>query len=370
MDRIYLDHNATSPLTIPVRERLWAGIQEGVGNPGSIHREGQRARGRLERARGDILRSLGGESGVLTFTSGATEANNIALRSLRSGDVLVTSYLEHPSLRDSAERLAEEGIEIRWLANDTQGRLSLDSLRDALTGATMVACTASNNELGNDNPVARMAAMCAAAGVRFHVDAAQVWGRFPFRVLPGMSSVTLSSHKAGGPIGIGALWASSAGLYPAQVWGGQQERGRRAGTENVLFADAMAELVRVPDARWQAIGPLRDRLWRGLEALGGLRNGDADACLPNTLNVSFLGMEAEELVMAMDLEGVAISAGSACTAGSMDVSSVMLALGLDDARTRSALRFSLGPDTSLAQVDEVILRTERVLSRVRNGGGN
>ena len=371
MKRIYLDHNATSPLRAEVAERLRALLDEGCGNPGSIHREGQRARGVLERARSEILRSIGGESGALTFTSGATEANNIALLSLRAGDVLVTSRLEHPSLRDVAEVLEERGVEIRWMRHDADGRFDLESLASLLPGASLLAITAANNELGNLNPVAEIGALCASAGVRFHVDAAQLWGRLPFRVFEGVSSVTLSSHKAGGPVGIGALWVAEPRLYPAQSFGGQQERGRRAGTENVLFAAAMAEIARRVQSdegfvrAWCGCEPLRDRLAHGLEALGGVRNGDRLRALPNTLNMSFPGFEAEELVMALDLEGVAISAGSACTAGSMDVSPVIEALGVGDERTRAALRFSLGPLTTAAEIDEVIARVQTVLARPR-----
>lgn len=368
--RVYLDHNATSPLRADLQSRWVANIEARIGNPGSTHREGQIARGMLERARQRVLRSMKGDSGVLTFTSGATEANNIALQSLRPGDVLVTTRLEHPSLRDVAEILAERGIVVRYLSHDSAGTILLSEAEDVIRGATLVAVTAANNEIGNFNPVVELADLCAKQHVGFHIDAAQVWGRYPFEIPAGTQSVTLSAHKAGGPIGIGALWAAKPNSYPAMTYGGQQERGRRAGTENVILADLMSAIVEpssVNEAfeKWSATAHLRDVLVQGLMALGGLRNGDIANAMPNTLNISFPGFEAEELVMALDLEGVAISAGSACTAGSMDVSPVIAALGFEDARTASALRFSLGPQTTLEEIEFCIARVEEVISRGR-----
>lgn len=366
MNRLYFDHNASSPLRPALRERICSRLQEDVGNPGSLHREGQRARSMVEQARAKVLASIQGQQGVLTFTSGATEANNIALQSLRAGDVLVTSRLEHPSIRDTAGELEERGVTLRWLDHDPRGRLSLRSLEAALDGASMIALTAANNELGNINEIKEIGVRCAAAGVALHVDAAQVWGRWPLQVEAGVSSLTLSAHKAGGPIGVGALWVDRPDRYRPLTLGGQQERGRRAGTENVAFIDAMGALAQHAEPAWAALLPLRDRLAAGLEALGGLRNGDPDRALPNTLNISFIGTEAEEMVMALDLEGVAISAGSACTAGSMEVSAVIDALGFDTDRSVSALRWSLGPGLDTADVDAAIEIARRVLERVRS----
>lgn len=365
MERLYFDHNASSPLRTELRARMQHLLTQRFANPGSIHQEGQAARTIVEQARTRILRSIGGMSGALTFTSGATEANNIALQSLTPGSVLLTSQLEHPSIRDTAEELAARGVETRWIPHDSEGRLQLDRLASALEGVTMVAITAANNELGNVNDLGMIGRLCLEAGAALHVDAAQVWGRLPFQIEPGVSSVTFSAHKAGGPVGVGALWVDRANRYPAQSFGGHQERGRRAGTENVLFLDAMSHLVDVAPEEWLALAPLRDQLAAGLMELGGVRNGDPIAALPNTLNMSFLGIEAEELVMALDLEGIAISAGSACTAGSMEVSAVIDALGFDEARSMSALRWSLGPGTSAADIEAAIAAMHRVLVRIR-----
>lgn len=365
MNRIYLDHNATSPLHPKVRARMLQRLADDVGNPGSLHYFGQRARTLVETARAAVMRSIGAVDGALTFVSGATEANNIALLSLKPGDVLVTSRLEHPSVRDTAMLLEERGVTLRWLPHDALGRWDMEAARDVLRGATLAALASANNELGNVNPVAAIAALCAEEGVRLHIDAAQVWGRIACRVVPGIASMTFSAHKAGGPVGVGALWVREASLYPAQTHGGHQERGRRAGTENALLIDAMGILATVDEPAWRACAVLRDRLAVALEARGGLRNGDAGSALPNTLNISFPGHDAEELIMALDLEGVAVSAGSACTAGSMEVSPVIHALGFDEARTASAIRWSLGPTTTEENIDAAIAAVDRIFARYR-----
>lgn len=364
MKRIYLDHNATSPLHAAVRAQMAKRLADDVGNPGSLHYFGQRARTLVENARTAVLRSIGASSGALTFVSGATEANNIALLSLSRGDTLVTSPLEHPSVRDTAAVLEARGVHVRWLPNDSQGRWDLDAAAALIPGATLVALTAANNEIGNRNPVAAIAQICLAQGVRLHIDAAQVWARYPCDVIDGLSSMTFSAHKAGGPIGIGALWVRDAKMYPAQTHGGHQERGRRAGTENPLLIEAIGVLARTAEPGWTTCGALRDKLACALAERGGLRNGDPEHALPNTLNSSFPGTDAEELIMALDLEGVAVSAGSACTAGSMDVSPVIAALGFDEARTASAIRWSLGPHTTDADIDTAVAAVDRILARL------
>lgn len=363
MQRHYFDHNATSPLRQTLRTRLDALLTQDFSNPGSIHQQGQAARTLVEQARMKILRSLQGMHGTLTFTASATESNNIALQSLQAGDVLVTSKLEHPSIRDTAKRLKERGVELRYVPHDPLGVLDLDALPNLLDGVQMVSLMAANNELGNINDIKRIAGICKDADVLFHIDAAQVWGRWPFRVYPGVSSVTLSGHKAGGPVGIGGLWVDTRERYPAIIFGGEQERGRRAGTENVLWIDLMSQLADATQ-HWTQDGALRDRLASAFESMGGVRNGDPHHAMPNTLNVSFPGYEAEELVMALDLEGVSISTGSACTAGSVELSEVLKALDISDARKEAALRWSLGPSTTLADVDAAAEIMQRVLARI------
>ena len=362
--RTYLDHNATSPLRDDLRELTASLAMDPPANAGSLHREGQLARGMLERARRAVRAALGASDGSVTFVSGATEANNLVLLGLADGDVLVVSPLEHPSVRACAEAFAERGGEVRWLDHDGRGRIALAEVERSIRGASMVTLMAANNELGNVNPVAEVAALCRAEGCRFHVDAAQVVGRLPFVVAPGMTSVTVSAHKAGGPRGVGALWlAEGVGVRPRLV-GGHQERGRRAGTEDVAAAVLLAQTLSgaVADA-WQGLAGHRDRLQDALVAWGGVVNGDVDARLPNTLNISFPGHPTEELIMALDLEGVAVSGGSACTAGSIDVSPVLEALGVPREVAESAVRLSLGPGYAGADEARVIAAFSRVLGR-------
>lgn len=366
MQRFYLDHNATSPLRDDLREHLVALLADPPLNAGSVHQEGQRARGIVERARRLVLRSLpGAMAGSLTFVSGATEANNLALRGIAPSAPLVVSALEHPSIRDTATQLGERGRELRWLRHDDRGIIDLDDLRRAVDGAGLVTLMAANNELGNLNPIDEVAAICADAGVPLHLDAAQLWMRAPLAIPEGVSAMSLAAHKAGGPKGIGALWLrKGVGLEPQQT-GGHQERGRRAGTEDVLMISAMGALAAAPNFEsWSRLASFRDRFESALvEELGAVINGAVETRLPNTTNLSIRGREAEELVMALDLAGIAMSAGSACTAGSMDVSPVIAALGFDEARTRGALRFSFGPRFEEAWLEELISRVVGAIRR-------
>lgn len=366
MRRIYFDHNATSPLRPALRERLEALLDQDFSNPGSIHQQGQTARTIVEQARRRILQSVEGTHGTLTFTASATESNNTALASLSEGDVLLTSAIEHPSVRKTAERLQERGVEVRQLPHDAQGVLDLEVLPNILEDVTFVALMAANNELGNINDIEEIGRICLEADVPLHVDAVQVWGRWPFKIWPGVSSAALSAHKAGGPVGVAALWVDRRERYDAILFGGQQERGRRAGTENVLWIDLMGQLADAERFAWPLSGALRDQLASAFEAIGGVRNGHPTAAMPNTLNMSFPGFTAEELVMALDLEGISVSTGSACTAGSVEVSEVLQALGLSEERSASAVRWSLGPDTTEQDVRDAAETMDKVLARIRS----
>lgn len=360
-DRIYLDHNACSPMTPAVVGALRAALDAPPCNAGSVHAEGQGARARLEHARRAVKQALGVRGGRVVFTSGATEANNLVLRGWQGDGALLTSTLEHPSVRVVVEDLDRE---VRWLAHDAGGLLELDALDAAIAAGDLagVSVMAANNELGTRNPIAAIAARCAAAGVPLHVDAAQVVGRLPFDVPDGVTAVTMSAHKCGGPIGVGALWMRDGFDVDALIRGGHQERGRRAGTEDVLGAIGMAAAFTHADHdAWAALAPVRDALERALvETLGCVVNG-AGPRLPNTSNLSFVGRDAEEVIQALDLAGIAVSAGSACTAGSIDVSPVIAALGLDDARTRSAVRISLGPEHVALDVAPLVDRISNAL---------
>jgi cysteine desulfurase len=367
MKRLYLDHNATSPLLAAVRETMQKVLRDDLGNPGSVHTEGQDARAKMEAARNTILGALSGESGSLTFTSGATESNNLVLRSYAKRGPIVLSRLDHPSVVATGDELVERGWEIRWVPNDEQGRILEDALEEMLDGASLFSIAWANNELGNMRPVHRLAKLCAKTETVFHVDAAQTFCRFDLGDISDIDAITLSAHKAGGPPGIGGLYLKrKVGVEPLTT-GGHQERGRRPGTENLLGVLGWQALVEsFEPEQWNRLEPLRDRLEAFLvEEFDAIVNAGADERMPHTTNLSFPGLESEALVMALDLEGLAISAGSACTAGSIDISPVLQSLGVGDERARSAIRLSLGPEWNEEMLEDAIERFRRVLLRMR-----
>jgi cysteine desulfurase len=364
--RIYVDHNATSPPRPAVRERLSASIAAPYANPSSVHVEGQRSRRVIEAARRAVTESIG-PGGRVVFTSGATEANHLAMLGAPGHGAIATSRIEHPSVIALAQRLESEGRAVRWLRHDERGRVALDDLDAALReGVGYVALMAANNELGNLNPIGGAAELCAAAGVPLHVDAAQVVGRWHWRAVEGICSVTASAHKAGGPLGVGALWLAEGYDVAAQLVGGRQQRGARGGTEVTWLADAWAAVFGPGGAgAWELTGQVRDAFEETLRVGCDVEvNGDVDARLPNTSNLAFAGCEGEELVMALDLEGIAVSSGSACTAGSVEPSAVLLALGQGAERARSAVRFSFGPEHTVDDGAALGARVAEVARRV------
>ncbi len=362
--RYYLDHNATSPPAPAVTAALGAFLVDPPANAGSVHRAGQRARALLEGARQALSQALD-LGGYVAFTSGATEANNSALRGLEYRR-LITSRLEHPSVVATAGDRAAAGRELLWLGNDDRGCLDLGELAGVLREGDLVSVCAANSVLGNRNPIDAIAALCAERGALMHVDAAQVFGRFECRLPTTISALTLSAHKAGGPAGIGALWVADRRGFRAQSVGGHQERGVRAGTEPVALAAAWAALLRdQPGARWAHCAEIRDAIESAVISCGGRVLGSSEARLPNTLCASVPGLHFEALVMACDMDGLEISAGSACTAGSMEASPVVAALGLRKELLDGAFRISVGPSNQQGDVAEINRRLVRVIERLK-----
>jgi len=347
VNRYYLDHNASSPLRTDVRAALSTYVNDPLGNPGGVHWHGQRARALVERVRRLLRQSIGRSDGRVVFTSGATEANNLLLKSLPTETVVVCSRIEHASVLEPL--LGHSGTSIHWLEADPDGRLDPDGFARVarVVREGCLVLMAANNELGNLNDVTAFANVCLEFGWDMHVDAAQVHGRLGFDAShPGITSVTFSGHKAGGPPGVGALWVANEKRLRPQMEGGSQEMGYRSGTENVLALAGWEPLLAHPDEQsWQSLAAVRDELERWLEQTFGARaNGDLQRRLPNTLHCSFPDRDAEEVVMALDLEQVSISAGSACTAGSQELSHVLRAMPWDDARRRGGVRISFGPE--------------------------
>lgn len=378
-ERIYLDHNAAAPLRPAARTAMLAVLDGPPANPSSAHREGARARRILDEARDAVAALIGAEPAEIVFTSGATEANNLALRGLASrpgsaaasAPPVVTTAVEHASVLEPARLLGARIVPV-----DREGRVDPTMVAAACTPATRVVSVGlANGEVGTVQPVDAIADALGDRGPLLHTDAAQAAGRLPIDVATlGVDLLSLSSVKLGGPAGVGALWVRRGVTIDPLFAGGPQERGRRAGTENVAgiagfaaaAAEARGELVEAP-ARMAA---LVDALWHAVraEAPDAIRYGPTSgARLPNTLRVRVPGCAGESLLILLDLAGVAVSLGSACAAGAAEPSHVLLAMGCDAAAARDALRFSVGPSTTMADIDAVAGVLATAIRRVREG---
>ena len=380
MKRIYLDYNATTPLCSEAAEAMRAAVTGVWGNPSSLHAEGQLARNAVERARALVAALVGVSERSILFTSGATEANNqiiLGSSARRAGRPLVGAT-EHPSVRAACEAAAECGpaeADVGWdvVSVDENGEIALDAFAEQVGACErpLVSVMAVNNEVGVRYPTSELAAVCRDAGVPYHCDATQAVGRGPVDLAAlGVDYASFSAHKLYGPKGVGALYAREPHTLSPLLLGGHQERARRPGTENLLaiigFGAAAAVAIDL-EAEAQRQAALRERLWQGLlEGCGPLaRNGSTEHCAANTLNVSFLGCAAESLLIALDLAGVSVSAGSACSSGSLEPSPVIVAMTDDLDRQRSAIRFSLGRGTTGEEIEEAIERVARCVERVR-----
>lgn len=379
MESIYLDYNATSPLHPSVREAMRPYWEEGFGNASSLHTQGRRARVAIEKVRASLLKSLGDPKGQMAFTSGGTESDNLALQGVarllkEKGDHLVVSSVEHSAILHTAEQLRREGFQVTLAPVDGHGVVDPAAVEKAITPrTTLVSVMHANNEVGTIEPVEEIARIARARGVLFHTDAVQSYGKLPLDVKKlGADLVTFSAHKLGGPKGAGALYLRAGVKVRPLIYGGAHERGYRAGTEavaNIVGLGAAAEktLAEMADGTLERIGRLRDRLERGLkEGVEGVEvNGHPRERLCNTLSMSFLGCSGETLLMALDLDGISVSTGSACLAGSADPSRALTAMGLSPERIRGAIRLSVGWGTTGAEIEEALRRIPAVVEQVR-----
>jgi cysteine desulfurase len=384
--RIYLDYNATAPVFAEVVEAVSAALRDCPGNASSIHAFGQRAKALLDEARTAVASLVGGDPSEVIFTSGGTEADNLAVRGVaesgRDGAKrpIITTAVEHEAVLNSVKRLGRQGWPVTILPVGPSGIVTGDALAEAFDAyrderPALVSVMLVNNELGTLQPVQELAALAHARGAAFHSDAVQAVGRVPVSVRDlGVDLLSIAGHKFGAPKGVGALWVRRGFPLQPQAIGGRQERGRRAGTENTTAIEglrvAAARAVNQMPAEAVRQAVLRDRLERGiLETVPGtIVNGDAAARVPNTTNISFDGVEGESLVIALDLEGIAVSTGSACSSGTLEPSHVLRALGLPPWRVESAVRFSLGPGTTDADIDRVLEVVPALVSRLRARG--
>ncbi len=363
VNRVYLDWNATAPPLEAVIDVMAETARRAWGNPASVHGSGRAARDVVETAREEIALLVGGSARDVIFTSGGTEANNLALH---SAPALVTSWLEHPSVTRVAEALHDAGRPVRWLPISPSGCLSADAVAEALAGlpaGTLVAVAAANHETGVIQPLEAIAEVTVRAGARLHVDAVQAVGKLPSRVLAVADTLSLAAHKLRGPKGIGALVHRPERAPKPLLLGGSQERGRRPGTVDPVAAAGFrvaSAWARSAVGQREALRELRDRIESALLARGAAVNGAEAARLGHVTNVSFPGRAGDELVAALDLLGVAVSSGSACSAGTTEPSKIISAmLGVE--RARGALRISLGEATTGQDVELALRAFERVL---------
>lgn len=379
---IHLDHNATTRPAPQVIEAMREVLEQEWGNPSSVHRAGLAARRRVELARESVARLVGAEPREVIFTSGGTESANLAIRGTLGAlastrrRVLVTSRLEHAAVRECAERLARDGVEVAWLPHRPDGVVEVEALRRLLDAraeeVALVSLMWANNETGVIAPIAEIAALCRARGVRFHTDGVQWAGRLAtdLRASP-IDLLTLSAHKFHGPKGVGALVVRGGARVEAQILGGPQERERRGGTENVpgivgLGVAADRARAGISPAAEMHLASLRDRLERGVRARCPevVVNGAGAPRVPGTTNLGFPRLGAEAILVALSERGVFASAGAACSSGSLDPSPVLLAMGVPEEVAHGSIRFSLSGETTEAEIDRAIEEVATVVARL------
>jgi cysteine desulfurase len=378
--RVYLDNNATTPVLPEVLEAMRPYFGERFGNASSIHHHGQDTRAAVERARQSVAALLGCRASEIVFTSGGTEADNLAIFGVvRSGDHVITSTIEHHAVLNSCKHLATEGCEVTYVPVDGQGLVDPADVKRAIrTNTKLITIMLANNETGVLQPAAEIGKTAAEADIYFHIDAVQAAGKIPLDVNEiGCDLLTISGHKVHGPQGVGALYVRKGTQLEPMLYGGSHERSRRAGTENVpaivgfgkAAELAIAGLERGDDVRGDdmKMAAARDRLERELlsiEATG--LNGEGAPRVPNTTNIYFDGIEGEALVIALDLKGLAVSTGAACSSGSIEPSHVLIAMGLPVARAKASLRFSLGKQNTPEDIDLALNLIPETVSRLRD----
>jgi cysteine desulfurase len=378
--RIYFDHNATTPVAPEVVDRMAAVLREEYGNPSSVHHFGQRAKAAIDEARAAVAALIGGDASEIVFTSGGTESDNFAVRGIAEAleptgrRHLITTTIEHEAVLNTVKALARRGWSTTALKIDQTGIASPDAVTDALTDHTaLVTVMHANNEIGTIQPIAEIAGQAKARGAVVHTDAVQSVGKIPVDVKAlGVDLLSLSAHKIYGPKGVGALWIRRGLRLMPLMTGGKHERSRRAGTENVAGIVGMGIAAQLARAKMMDEGvrlaALRDRLEEGvLAAVAGTAiNGARSSRVPNTTNISFDRVEAESLLIALDLAGIAVSTGSACSSGTLEPSHVLKAMGFPAHRAQNSIRFSLGAANIDADVDRVIAVLPGIVDKLRS----
>jgi len=375
MRRAYLDNNATTPVLPEVLEAMQPFFLEQFGNASSIHHHGQHTRAAVEHARESVAELLGARASEIVFTSGGTEADNLALFGLvQPGDHVITSTIEHHAVLNACHRLEETGCEVTYVPVDAQALLDPDEVKRALRPNTkLISVMAANNETGALQPIKEIGEIAAEADVYFHTDAVQAAGKVPVNVIGWKCDLlSISGHKIHAPQGIGALYVRKGTILQPLLYGGLHERSRRAGTENVPGIVGLGKAAELAmrgfnDGSVEELRQLRDRIENTvLETLDqvGVNSGKAQR-VPNTTNIHFDWIEGEALVIALDLKGVAVSTGAACSSGAIEPSHVLTAMGLTANQARASLRFSLGKQNTPEDVDLLLAILPETLGRLR-----
>ena len=376
---VYADNAATTKLSPAVLEAMMPYLTEEYGNPSSLYRFGNHAKRAIEQARKEVADVLGAEPVEILFTGGGTEADNWVkeiMRSLkaRGKNHFITSAVEHHALLHSAQRLQKEGFEVTFIPVDREGQIDPEQVRAAIRPETgLVSIMFANNEIGTIYPIQEIGAICRQAGVLFHTDAVQAAGHLPINVKEmNIDLLSLSAHKFHGPKGVGAFYCRRGIPLPSLIDGGAQERGKRAGTENVAGIVGLGAALRLANEEMSEtsarVSAMRDRLIDGiLQTVPMCRlNGPRHNRLPGNCNISFLGIEGESLLLRLDLAGIAASSGSACASSSLDPSHVLLAIGLPHEVAHGSVRLSLSDYNTEEDVDYILEKLPEIVSTLRS----
>jgi cysteine desulfurase len=373
MRRIYFDNSATTPVLPEVLEAMQPYFGERFGNASSIHHHGQDTRSAVEAARASVAALLSCRPAEIVFTSGGTEADNLAIFGIAgAGDHVIASAVEHHAVLNACKHLEDQGCDVTYVPVDEQGLVNPDDIRRALrTSTKLITVMTANNETGVLQPVEQIGRVAAEADVHFHTDGVQAFGKLPLKVdTMGCDLLAISGHKLHAPQGVGALYVRKGTPLQPMLYGGRHERSRRAGTENVpgiVGLGKAAGLARARMARGESeMAPMRDRLEQALLQIDSAGvNGAGAPRVPQTSSIYFDGIEGEALVIALDLKGLAVSTGAACSSGAIEPSHVLTAMGLTPDRARSSIRLSLGERNTMDEVEVAIALVAETVARLR-----
>lgn len=377
--KVYLDHSATTSMHEEVLEEMKPYFSEKYGNASSVHRWGQEARRALEESREVLASCIRADHREIYFTSGGTESDNLALKGCvyanrNKGNHVISSKIEHHAVLNCCKSLEEEGFVFSLVSPDKTGMVKADAVREAITSKTiLVSIMMANNEIGTISPIKEIAVLAKERGILFHTDAVQAFGRVPVDVNKlGIDLMAISSHKIYGPKGVGALYIRMGTRVEPILHGGHHERSKRAGTENVPgivgFARAAQLAVEEREKEMRRLSALRDRLEEGIKGkISDVHvNGNIGSRLPHLTNISFKYIEGEGILLNLDLEGVAVSTGSACTSGTLEPSHVLMATDVPVEMSQGSVRFSLGRSNTEEQIDYVLEILPGIIERLRS----